>query len=48
MQEDFHKFKGVKRSTHPINQDPDYLWDAHNIRFEDKSDGTFLSITNET
>lgn len=48
MKEDAHKFKGVKRSTHPINQDSQYLWDAHNIRFENKGDGTFLSIVNET
>lgn len=47
MQIDNHIFKGLKRGTHQIKQDPEYLWDAHNIRLTRRDDDTLLSITNE-
>lgn len=47
MQEDTHIFQGMKRATHPINQDRNFLWDAHNIRLTTRGSDTMLSITNE-
>lgn len=47
MQEDTHIFQGMKRATHPIKQDKNFLWDAHNIRLTTRGQETMLSITNE-
>lgn len=47
MQEDNHVFQGMKRATHPIKQDRNFLWDAHNIRLTTRGQETMLSLTNE-
>lgn len=47
MQEDVHIFQGMKRATHPIKQDKNFLWDAHNVRLTTRGQETMLSITNE-
>lgn len=47
MQEDAHLFQGIRRATHPIKQDKQFLWDAHNIRLTTRDGETMLSITNE-
>lgn len=44
---DKHGFKGLARTGHPIRQNAEYLWDAHNIRLTTREDDTLLSITNE-
>lgn len=46
MKEDYHVFKGLKRGTHPIKQDGNFLWDAYNVRFIDLEDSSALAITN--
>lgn len=46
MKEDYHVFKGLKRGTHPIKQDSNFLWDAYNVRFVDLEDSSALAITN--
>ena len=47
MELDSHKFIGMSRDTHPINQKPELLWEAHNIRITNRDDSTLLAITNE-
>lgn len=47
MQEDVHVFQGMKRATHPIKQDKNFLWEAYNIRLTTRERETMLSITNE-
>lgn len=47
MMQDNHIFQGLKRATHPIKQDKNFLWDAHNIRLTTREGETMLSITNE-
>lgn len=47
MELDNHKFTGMSRDMHPINQKPEFLWEAHNIRITNREDDTLLSITNE-
>lgn len=47
MQEDTHVFQGMKRASHPIKQDKNFLWDAHNIRLTTRGQETMLSLTNE-
>lgn len=47
MQEDNHIFQGMRRSSHPIKQDRNFLWDAHNIRITTRDKDTMMSITNE-
>lgn len=47
MKQDTHKFIGMKRDAHPINQDGKYLWEAHNIRLTSRDGDSLLSITNE-
>jgi hypothetical protein len=47
MELDSHKFIGLGRDKHPINQDSKLLWDARNIRVTNRDDDTLLSITNE-
>lgn len=47
MELDSHKFIGLGRDKHQINQDPKLLWDARNIRITNRDDDTLLSITNE-
>lgn len=47
MQEDNHRFQGMKRDNHPINQEGKFLWDAVNIRLTNRDDNTLLSITTE-
>lgn len=47
MQEDFHVFQGIKRDHHPIKQETQFLWDAHNIRLTTRDGDTMMSITNE-
>lgn len=47
MQEDVHVFQGIKRDAHPIRQDKQFLWDAHNIRLTTRDGDTMMSITNE-
>lgn len=42
-----HIFQGMQRDTHPINQKPEFLWEAHNVRITNRDDDTLLSITNE-
>lgn len=47
MQQDNHIFQGMRRDNHPIRQERQFLWDAHNIRLTTRDDNTMLSITNE-
>lgn len=47
IQEENHIFQGLKRDNHQIKQDPQFLWDAHNIRITNREDNTLFSITNE-
>ncbi len=47
MQQDNHIFQGMRRDNHPIRQESQFLWDAHNIRLTTRDDNTMLSITNE-
>lgn len=47
MQDDTHVFQGMKQNTHPIKQDSNFLWEAHNIRLTNREDNTQFSITNE-
>lgn len=47
MMQDNHIFQGMRRDNHPIRQEKQFLWDAHNIRFTTRDDNTMLSITNE-
>lgn len=47
MQGNVHVFQGMRRDSHPINQESKYLWDAHNVRLTTRNDNTLLSITNE-
>lgn len=47
MMQDNHIFQGMKRDNHPIRQDAQFLWDAHNIRLTNREDNTLFSITNE-
>ena len=47
MQQDNHIFQGMKRDNHPIRQERQFLWDAHNIRLTTRDNNTMLSITNE-
>lgn len=47
MMQDNHIFQGMRRDNHPIRQDKQFLWDAHNIRLTTRDDNTMLSITNE-
>lgn len=47
MQGDSHVFLGIKRDLHPINQNKQFLWDAHNIRLTTRDGDTMMSITNE-
>lgn len=47
IKEETHKFQGMKRGTHQINQDSKFLWDAHNVRLTNREGNTLLSITNE-
>lgn len=45
--QDNHIFQGMRRDNHPIRQEKQFLWDAHNIRLTTRDDNTMLSITNE-
>lgn len=47
MNNENHIFQGLKRDNHQIKQQPEFLWDAHNIRLTNRDDSTLLSITNE-
>lgn len=47
MQQDTHLFQGMRRDSHPIRQEKQYLWDAHNIRLTTRDGNTMLSVTNE-
>lgn len=47
MRTDYHVFKGLRRDTHPIKQNAEYLWGANNIRLTAREGSTFMSITNE-
>lgn len=47
MMQDNHIFQGMRRDNHPIRQEKQFLWDAHNIRLTTRDDNTMLSITNE-
>lgn len=47
MMQDNHIFQGMKRDNHPIRQEKQFLWDAHNIRLTTRDGNTMLSITNE-
>lgn len=47
MQQDTHKFLGMRRDLHPISQDSKFLWDAKNIRITAREGDTLLSLTNE-
>lgn len=47
MQEDIHVFQGIRRDSHPIKQDKNFLWDAHNIRLTTRDGDSMMSITNE-
>lgn len=47
MREDIHRFKGLNKLAHPINQNPEFLCDARNIRLTSRDNNTFLSLTNE-
>lgn len=44
---DKHIFKGMKRGLHPIRQNNEYLWEAHNIRINIDKENSSLSIVNE-
>lgn len=44
---DNHIFQGLKRGTHQIRQEDEFLWDARNIRITNREDSTLFSITNE-
>lgn len=47
MQEDIHVFQGMKRDSHPIKQERQFLWDALNIRLTTRDGDSMLSLTNE-
>lgn len=47
MFDDTHVFQGMRRDSHPIKQEKQFLWDALNIRLTTRDDNTMLSITNE-
>lgn len=47
MMQDNHIFQGMRRDNHPIRQEKQFLWDAHNIRLTTRDGNTMLSITNE-
>lgn len=47
MQEENHIFKGMRRATHPIRQNKEYLWGAYNVRLTTREGDTMLSITTE-
>lgn len=47
MELDNHKFTGMSRDLHPINQKAEFLWEAHNIRLTNRDSSTLLSVTNE-
>ena len=47
MKLDYHVFKGMQRDLSISKQNPEFLYDAHNIRITDRGEGTALSITNE-
>lgn len=47
MEKELHTFQGMSRGLYPINQKPELLWDAHNIRITDRGNNTLYSITNE-
>ena len=40
-------FTGMGRNNHPINQQQNILWDAHNIRLTSRDGESLLSVTNE-
>lgn len=42
-----HIFKGMQKDINVANSSNDYLFDAHNIRFNQLDDDTLMSITNE-
>lgn len=44
---DNHIFRGMFQGTHEYDQKPEYLWEARNVRFEEKGENTQLTITNE-
>lgn len=45
--QDNHIFQGLRQDNHPINQKPEFLWEAHNVRLTSRDGSTMLSITNE-
>lgn len=44
---DQHQFIGMGRTHHPVNQDRNMLWEAHNVRLTTRDEDTYLSIVNE-
>lgn len=47
MQSDEHMFIGMKRDSHPIRQEAQFMWNAFNVRITRRDHDTQLSITNE-
>jgi hypothetical protein len=37
----------MQRDVHPINQRPEFLWEAHNVRLSRLGSSTMFSIVNE-
>ena len=47
MNQDKHVFKGMERKTSEANHNKEFLWDAHNIRFESIDGQSNLSISKD-
>lgn len=47
MKNDFHIFAGMQRDLSISKHKPEFLWDAHNIRFTPREGDTMMSITSE-
>lgn len=47
MKSDNHIFSGLQRDVDIARHNPEFLWDAHNIRITTRGNSTMLAITNE-
>lgn len=44
---DYHVFQGMRRDLSVSKQQPQFLWEAHNVRLTAREGDTMMSLTNE-